>query len=216
MKNLNLLPLLTTAFMLCSFTIGSKYEAAMKENIEKIYQASTAEELQSVINNFDRIAQMEKDKWEPHYYGAYAYILMTSQTDDGQQKDKYLDQALDRVKKGLTINESEDELIALEGYIHMMRVTIDPMSRGQQYSGLSMQAFNKALAIDPDNPRAMYLMGRMEMGTARFFGSDMTPACEKVKSSIQLFENEKPESVTAPTWGLEQARKVAGYCDQEE
>lgn len=216
MKNTILLPLFAIAFMQWSFITTSKYEAAMKENIEKFYSAETTEELQSVINNFDRIAQKETDKWEPLYYSAYALIKMTTQTEEGAQKDKYLDLALEKVKKGLTLKPTEDELIAMEGYVHMIRVTIDPMSRGQQYSGLSMQAFNKALAIDANNPRALYLLGRMEMGTARFFGSDLAPACEKVRQSIKLFETEKPESEIAPTWGLNQAIKVAEYCDKPE
>lgn len=216
MKNSILLPLFAIAMLQWSFLTVSKYEAIMKENIEKFYAAQTTEELQAVINNFDRIAQKETDKWEPLYYSAYAHIMMTSKTEDANQKDKYLDLALEKVKKSLELKETEDELIALEGYVHMIRVTIDPMSRGQQYSGLAMQAFNKALAIDPENPRALYLLGRMEMGTARFFGSDLAPACEKVKQSIKLFESQEPESEIAPSWGLDQAIKVAEYCDKPE
>lgn len=216
MKNSILLPLFAIVFLQWSFITVSKYEAVMKENIEKFYAAESAKDLQAVINNFDRIAQKETDKWEPLYYSAYAYIAMTSKAEEASQKDKYLDLALEKVKKGLEIKEAEDELIALEGYVHMIRVTIDPMSRGQQYSGLSMQAFNKALAIDSNNPRALYLLGRMEMGTARFFGSDLTPACEKVKQSVKLFEEQEPESELAPTWGLEQAVKVSEYCDKSE
>lgn len=216
MKNTILLPLFAIAFMQWSFITTSKYEAVMKENIEKVYSAKNAEDLQSVINNFDRIAQKENDKWEPLYYSAYAHIMMTSQTEDGVQKDKYLDLAMEKVKKALDLKPSEDELIALEGYIHMIRVTIDPMSRGQQYSGLSMQSFHKALEINPENPRALYLLGRMEMGTARFFGSDVTPACEKVKRSITLFESQELESELAPAWGLNQAKKVAEYCEKPE
>lgn len=216
MKNTILLPLFAIVFMQWSFLTVSKYEAMMKENIEKFYAAQTTEELQAVINNFDRIAQKETDKWEPLYYSAYALIKMTTQTEEGAQKDKYLDLALEKVKKGLTLKPTEDELIAMEGYVHMIRVTIDPMSRGQQYSGLSIQAFHKALAIDSENPRALYLLGRMEMGTARFFGSDITPACEKVKQSIKLFESQEAESEIAPNWGLNQAIKVAEYCDKPE
>lgn len=211
-----LLPLFAIAILQWSFTTPSKYEEAMKENIEKIYEAHDVDAYQQVINNFDRIAQMENDKWEPLYYASFGYVMMATQTQEPKVKDQYLDLALQKVKAGLALNENEDELIAMEGFIHMIRVTVDPATRGQQYSGLSMQALNKAVAIDPENPRALYLLGQMELGTARFFGSDTSSACEKLQRSIDLFENNDPESAIAPAWGHQSALAAAKACDSGE
>ncbi|MEP2772607.1 MAG: hypothetical protein ABJH05_10685 [Fulvivirga sp.] len=208
-----LLPLLTMAVMLWSFTTPSKYEEAMKKQINNVYQANTLDEFQVVINALDRIAQNEDDKWEPLYYAGFGYVMMATRTEDATDKDKLLDQALEKVKAGLNLQPKEDELIVLEGFIHMIRVTVDPATRGQQYSGLSMQALNKALAMDANNPRAMYMLGQMELGTARFFGSDTTAPCEKLQKAVVLFENQKPEGELSPVWGQESAIRAAQACN---
>jgi hypothetical protein len=36
--------------------------------------------------------------------------------------------------------------------------------------------------------------------------------CEKIKASINLFANFKPETSFHPTWGLERAKKEADGC----
>jgi len=207
-----LIPLFAIAMLQWSFTDSSKYEKMMKKNIDQIYTAQNVESYQEAINNFDRIAMKEEDKWEPLYYAAYGYVMMTTKTEDAAKKDQYLDKALEKTKQGLKLNPQEDELVAMEGFIHMMRVTVDPATRGQQYAGLSMQSLNKAVAMDSNNPRALYLLGQMELGTARFFGSDTAAACEKLKKAVELFSNSEPEGPLAPVWGQRSAEASAEAC----
>lgn len=190
----------------------TKYEKVMLENIEAISDAESPAELQVIINNFERIAQKEKDRWEPYYYSAYCQILMAIREKEASEKDKFLDYALKNVKNGYEIASDESELIAMEGFVHMIRVTVDPATRGQQFAGLSMQTFQKAIAMDSENPRALYLLAQMEMGTARFFNSDITPACEKLKLSIEKFETDTQENILAPKWGKKQALSTLESC----
>jgi len=214
MKSLILIPFASLMLLLSSFSLFSTYEAIMKENIEKIYTAKSSQELTDVINTFTRVAQKEKDKWEPFYYASFGYLKMMGTTEAPEEQDKYLDLALENAQEGLNIAENEDELHALLGYIHMMRVSINPGVRGQKYTALSMESLSKAAEMDLENPRALYLLGRMEMGVAQFFGSDLSQACGKIKNSLLLFENEDKESSLAPSWGELQAKEVAKYCDK--
>src|SRR5690349_2396461 len=98
MKTLNILPVLLAALILALVSSASandgKYEAAMKKNIQAVYQAKTVDEYQQAVNSFDRIALAEKTKWEPHYYSAFGCIMMATQEKDGAKKDAYLDQAV--------------------------------------------------------------------------------------------------------------------------
>ncbi|MBL6449526.1 hypothetical protein JMN32_24655 [Fulvivirga sp. 29W222] len=190
----------------------SKYEEVMKENIEKLYESRTIEEYQTVINKFDRIAAKETDKWGPLYYAGFGYIMMATNADEVSMKDKYLDLALERINAGKAIAPKESEIIALEGFVHMIRVTVDPATRGAQYSGLSMQAFSKALEINPDNPRALYLMGQMEFGTAKFFGADTSEACTKIQAAVSKFDVYTPDSPLAPAWGKGGAIAASEMC----
>lgn len=212
MKSLALF-VLTLLLSAASFAEVSKYEQTMLEQIDKLYKVQTPEDYQPIINTFERIAAKESDKWEPLYYAGYAYSMMAVRSEETKDKDKYLDLGLEKVKQGQQLAQQESELVALEGFIHMIRVTIDPASRGQQYSGMSMASFGKALAMNPENPRASYLMAQMKIGTARFFGSDTSEACEEAIAAVKKFDTYTSDNVLAPQWGRRQAEGTATQCE---
>ncbi|MCB0491452.1 MAG: hypothetical protein KDC93_03460 [Cyclobacteriaceae bacterium] len=201
-------------FSFCSTLLfaNDKYEQVMQTNIQSIYKAQTAEEMQQSINTFERIGAAEKSKWEPFYYASFGYIMMATREEDGAKRDVLLDKATQVLEKASAIQKNDSEIIALEGFIYMMRVTVDPATRGQQYSGLAMQTFGKALGLNPNNPRAMALMAQMEFGTAQFFKSPTTSACEKATNAIAMFDATSSVGPLAPRWGKETAMQVAKQC----
>lgn len=177
----------------------------MAAAIEQLYQAQTPDALQQAGNTFERIAKKETDKWHPRYYAAYAQIMLTTRAEESAKQDKYLDVALDHLKVAKELSPKNSEILALEGFIHMLRIPIDPATRGPQYSGLSMSALQQAIALDPENPRAHLLLSDMQYGTAQFFGSDTSEACATLEKAIELFENSSPASKLDPAWGKEWA-----------
>jgi hypothetical protein len=197
---------------LSAFANNEKYVEAMKKNIENVYKAATVEELQSAVNTLNRIGDAEKTKWEPYYYASFGNIMLATREKDGAKKDAYLDLAKTSLDKAVAIQPNESEIATLEGFIHMIRVTVDPASRGPQYSMMSMQAFGKALAINPNNPRAMALMAQMQFGTAQFFKQEPTEACDANNKALELFNNEKSASPLAPVWGKGMAEGMKANC----
>lgn len=199
-------------FAIATFANDEKYFEQMGKQIQNVYTANTIADLQAAVNAFDRIANAEKSKWEPFYYSAFGSIMMATRTKEAKDIDTYLDQALASVEKGKALMPNESELIALEGFVHMMRVTVDPAARGAQYSGLAMQTFGKALGINPNNPRALGLLAQMQFGTAQFFGSSTTEACGVATKALALFESQKPASPVAPAWGKEMVEGMLKQC----
>ena len=191
---------------------NDKYVDAMKKNIDVIYKAQSIEELQQSVNAFERIGAAEKTKWEPHYYAAFGYIMMANQEKEASKKDTYLDQAMASLDKAKAIVANESEVVALEGFVHMIRVTVDPGSRGPQYAGLAMQTYGKAIALNPENPRALALLAQMQYGTAQFFGSPATEACETTKKSLEKFDTFKSDNPLAPQWGRRMAEGMREVC----
>ncbi|MEP5610982.1 MAG: tetratricopeptide repeat protein [Cyclobacteriaceae bacterium] len=185
------------------FANDGQFEKAMAKNIQAMYQASDTETLQGVINQLTRIGDAEGDRWEPYYYSAFGYVRAMSMSESNEAKDKYLDQALVAIKKGETIKPNDSELESLRGYVHMMRVTVDPASRGQQYSGMAFGSFQKAISLNPKNGRAHFLLGRMQLGMAQFMGGGDGGACESYATAKAILESEeKNEQSIAPSWGL--------------
>ncbi len=182
------------------------YEKAMKSAIEQVFQAETLEQYQAASNTFDRIAEKETQAWHPRYYSAYAHIIMSTLVQESTAKDDMLDQAMERLLVADELSPGNSELLTLEGFVHMMRVVVDPASRGAQYSGQSMAALQKAVAMDGSNPRALMLLSNMQIGTARFFGSDSSEGCATLAKAIKMYEKAgTPEHPLDPTWGKEMA-----------
>ncbi len=178
------------------------FEKAMSKNIPAVFSADTPEKLQDVINQLSRIGEAEDNRWEPYYYSAYAYIRMSGMVEKGEEKDKYLNLAKEEVAKGQAIDEANSELESLNGYAIMLQLTVDPQARGMMYSGMAFESFNKAVQLNPNNPRALFLLGRMQYGTAQFMGGGNEEACATLlKAKILFAKDEQPENPFAPTWG---------------
>jgi hypothetical protein len=198
--------------VMVSFANDDKYVAAMQKNIQVLYQATEIAELQQAVNGLERIASAEKTKWEPFYYASFGYIMMASREKDGVKKDAYLDQAVTSLGQAKAILPNDSEIIALEGFISMLRITVDPATRGPQYAAQSMQAFEKASAINPENPRALALKAQMQYGTAQFFGSPATEACATLNAALEKFNTFKSDNPLVPRWGKGVAEELKKKC----
>jgi len=183
------------------------FEKAMGKSIPSMFSADTPESLQAAINQLNRIAEAETDRWEPHYYAAFGYLRMSSFVDTPAEKDQYLDLGLAAIEKGETLQPDDSELATLRGYLQMIKLTVDPATRGASYSGMVFASFQKAIALNPENPRAHFLLGNMQHGTAQFMGGDSSEACASFAKALSLFETATPSSPIAPSWGKESAER---------
>lgn len=205
--------------ILCASAVfaNGQYEKVMGKNIPAMFTAETPEALQNVINQLNRVGEAEGDRWEPYYYAAFGYIRMSDMHEGGEDKDKYLDLALETLEKADLIKPEDSELVALRGYVHMMRVVVDPATRGMKYSGMAFASFQKAVELNPKNPRAHYLLARMQYGTARFMGNGDGGACETLARAKELFTSEQSNNPISPSWGNESNNEAIAYiCQQKE
>lgn len=191
---------------------ADRYTEQMTNNISAIYKAETSEEFQQAINTFERIGNAEKTRWEPFYYASFGYTLLATREADLSKKDALLDQAKASLDKASAIRANDSEIIAMEGFITMIKVTVDPATRGPQLSMLAMQSFGKAAAINPQNPRALALMAQMQFGTAQFFKQEPVEACTTAKKALELFNTQAPVDPLAPAWGKSMTVELVANC----
>lgn len=195
-----------------SMANDEKYIEAMKKCITQLYEADQIAEYQESVNAFNRIASAEKDKWEAFYYSAYANIMMATMEPYAGKKDAYLDEAMVAIEKAKNLTANESEVIALEGFATMMRISVDPGSRGATYAPQAQLTFNKAVELNENNPRALALKAQMEFGTAQFFGSSTKDACATNTLALEKFDTYTSENVLAPQWGRVMAERLAENC----
>jgi len=205
--------ILSLALFVFTNAVADKYTEQMATNIQAVYKAATIDELQKAVNLFERIGGAEKTRWEPYYYASFGYIMMAVKETDGSKKDSYLDQAKSVLDKATAIKADESEIVALEGFIHTIRASVDPATRGQQSTMLAMQAYGKAINLNPQNPRALALMAQLQFGTAQFFKQAPTEACQTAKKALTLFDAVPKEPTLAPAWGRGVTEELVKGCN---
>ena len=192
--------------------IAQAYQPAMEKSIALLQEAKDPVALTDVANRFERIAKAEREQWLPRYYTAYAYIRQATRSETAAQKDEYLNIAQQHLDQAMELQPEESELMTLQGYLQMIRVSIDPASRGQQLAPVATQTLAKALELNPENPRALLMLGQMLYGTDKFFGNDTSKACAMIQQSVVKFEQEDVSDLLMPHWGSETAQKAGKYC----
>ncbi len=161
---------------------------------------------------FERIAGAEKSSWLPNYYVGLVNTLSVFTEKDRTKIDLLLTKAQDAVDIEMIKDQSNSELYVLQALIYTGYVVADPMTNGMKYSGKVMEAYAKAKALNPNNPRAIFGEADYQLGGAKWTGVDTKPLCEQVNKAIELFGTFKPETPFSPKWGLERALEVQKTC----
>lgn len=205
--------ILITIFI-SSYSYGqSKFESAILRGKQMINDADTVTAYQNVANYFQRIAQKETTEWLPLYYQAQVMAFMASNDTDVDSKEAQLKKALGLIESAKKI-EKNAELLTLEGFVQMLRLSVDPGTRGQTMTPMVLGLYQQALALEPENPRTLLFLGQMKYGMAQFFGTGTEEACTHVKQAYDIFESQPSDPTVYPTWGMESAKAVLQNCNQ--
>jgi tetratricopeptide (TPR) repeat protein len=192
------------------------YLKAMQKSITQLWQGSSVLELQNAANSFSRLADLNPDEWLPPYYEALAYAQMGYRSDESLKiKDSYFSLAKASIEKASALSPNNSEIVAMMGFITMGELSLDPGARGQNLSPLAMQTLGKAIALDPQNPRALVMMAQMEWGTAQFFSQSPEKACAWLIKSLEAFAQEASRTDNnsiEPLWGAVMAEQMKGQC----
>jgi len=179
------------------------YQKTMSQSIEKLFQCKSIPDYVEVANQFERISQIEKTEWLPLYYATFAYIMISFQEIDNAKKDTYLDQAQKYLDQAMVINTNESELYMLQGFLYPSRMNIDPMNRGMLYIGKMTASLDKALELNPDNPRVYYLRATMMLHTPEAYGGGAAKALPIYQIAVEKFRIFEPKTTISPNWGKE-------------
>ena len=207
--------IITLTFLLGVFSVSvfsSNYNEVMKTNIDKMMNSKSTEELSSIANQFERIANTEQEEWLPAYYAAYSYVRSTFFVEkDNDATHQQLDKAqkvLDKLTKEF---QNESEIFALQAFVYQLRIT--DMSKGYKYSRLAAEAIGVAEKLNPENPRVYYLRGSNIYHTPKMFGGGKEKAKPDLKKASDIFETQEVKNEIAPKWGAEHNASLLKKCE---
>lgn len=198
-----------TAFFVCSLlTAQTQYETGMQKALSLWGEGKTTE----ATALFERIATVEKNNWLPNYYIGMINALEAFNPKNKEKATALIEKAQNAVDNATLISPNNAEIMVLQAMVYTAILVQDPMTNGMKYSGLAMEQYYKALAIDPNNPRVVFSKAEFELGGAKWSGADTKPICAQIAKSIELFATFKPETVFHPNWGEDRAKEALKNC----
>ncbi len=201
--------LTTIALFVVAFTTA---QGQFEQGMGKAFQLWGEGKNPEASAMFERIAAAEPNSWLPNYYVALVNTTTAFTIKDKDQINSLLTKAQNALDVELIKTPDNSELIVLQALIHTAWVVYDPMTNGQKLSGTILELYGKAIALDPNNPRAVAGKAEYEIGGAKFWGTDTKPMCAQIEKAIGLFATFKPETAFSPKWGLERAEEVYKTC----
>jgi len=192
----------------------SKYSDAMKRNISVLDTATLALTLQTVANNFERIATAEKTQWLPYYYAGYAIARTAYVTENKDKIDAMLDKADAMLNMADSLSPNNSEIYVAKSMAASARIEVNPMARGAQYGPAAGMLVDQAIKLDPNNPRAYLQKGTGVFYTPAAFGGGKDKAKTILETASQKFEKFKPADDLAPNWGKEWCKRMLEQCSE--
>lgn len=203
MKN-SILFIISILISTFTFAQSDKYIASMEKAIAKMDAAREFPQVQEASNIFERIMNAESKEWLPAYYTAYCKINLASLSMQKGEIDKleaFINDAQSALDKALAIAPEESELHAMQGFIFTSRIWSDPMTLGAKFSPMAHESFAKAIALNPQNPRAYHLRGQLIFYTPEFWGGGPANAKNDLTKADELFASFESTSSIHPSWG---------------
>jgi hypothetical protein len=197
-----------TLFICSLLSAQTQFEQGMGKAMGFWKEGKTAE----ASAMFERIAAADKTSYLPNYYVALINTTAAFTEKDKTKIELLLTKAQDALDVELIKDQNNAELHVLQALIYTGWVVADPMTNGMTYSAKVMEAYAKAKAIDPKNPRAVFGEADYQLGGAKWTGVDTKPLCVQVDKAVELFATFKPETPFSPKWGLERALEAQKNC----
>ena len=184
------------------------------KGMQKAFQLWGENKTMEASNLFERIATAEPDNWLPYYYVSQVNTVASFGEKDEAKLSQQLEKAQEFVDIAKNISSDSPEILVQQALIHTAWVAFDGATYGMTLSGKVAALYAKAAQLAPDNPRVVFSKAEWDMGSAQYFGQDITPYCKDVERSIELFDNFKPESEFHPNWGKERAEAILKNCNK--
>lgn len=193
-------------------SIQADKEDFLTKSLQKAKEIKSENDLQSTINEIKRIEVLDANYWLPTYYVSYMLTIQSFYAT-ADKKEALLADAKARIDK-LFDNPSADksELYTILGYYYYAKIAQDPQKNGQIFYKDVIANYQKAVALNPVNPRPNYLLHLFEDKMSGFMGNKNYDLCEKLKKDKILFENFKVSNKNYPNWGEKEVMTNLQKC----
>lgn len=149
-----------------------------------------------------------------HYYAGYAGYRLANTTTNDDQRDAYLDNAMQHLETCVELDKNFADGFALLSGIYGRKST--GMISAMKYGPKASTAGETALKLDPKNPRALILGATSLFFRPAMWGGDKKKAVEQWQRAAQILDDAPTKETAQPTWGHEEAYAWLGQAFADE
>lgn len=201
------LMLLLTAFAFLLFSARAQ-DPQLTSAVAGLEFAKTVKDYQQLAAKFIQAGNAQKNNWLPFYYAALcnARIGFLLQ-DDGERLEPFSNEGENYAKlaqdllKNSSNKKDQAELYTVLSMVYRTKVFINPMTYGPKYGPSAQQYLDKALQLDPANPRALYLQAWVKYYTPKMWGGDKAQAKTLLAEAMKKLIEQRPADSVQPRWG---------------
>ncbi len=216
MKRLHLLYLIIL-FAGVRVACQSEADSGMyKAGIDILDKARTTENYLEAAFYFEHVASEYPKQWLACYYVALSYIQASQKALASNYKDQLTDKAQPFIDKAFLLKPGEPEIQILQAFLYQTRLQVNPQSRGLAYSQKAEASLKKAMAGDPDNPRAYFLMGCNIYYTPVMLRGGPKNALPMFIKARDKFRSYDPVLTFMPEWGEKENRGMIISCSNSK
>lgn len=207
------LAILLVMLLSASITNAQSYNADVDTLVQRMYKDKSGS-YELYATQLQGLAQAEPTQWEASYYFSYCKIMQAF-TSKGEKIDALLDEAEPVIASLKKMQPNESEFYVLEAMLNQARIAVSPMSRGMKYSQLYNALLDKAIAMNPENPRAYLIKGLGVINMPAMFGGGKKNAKPLFEKAKELFTSFKAPSTIYPSWGEQMNDAYLNICNKE-
>ncbi len=201
---------------IAAYSEDAKYMKAMQKNVTILDSAKEVTVIMEANNAFERIGSANQSEWLPLYYQSYCHVMAGMKQEENGKKDEFFDQAQVLIDKADALSPDNSEIYVMKSFINSMKISVDPMTRGQKLGMQSAMLTEKALGLNKENPRAYLLKGSGLMYTPPQYGGGKEVALPVLEEAVAKFKTFKPENAIMPHWGEARAIAMLEQCKKQE
>ncbi len=208
MKKLTVLILSILVTVSASRAQNDAFTKQMESAVSRLDNSKSVSDYQKLANDFARIGTGNQTQWLPHYYAALcnARIGWLYEKADPEKIEPYVTVAAQQINKAKSMIDSttqKTEITEIYCVMSMIKrgwVFINPMTYGREYGTAAKMYLEMAKAIEPENPRVLYLDAWEKYNAPKMWGGDKDKAKELLTLAIKKLEN-NPSKGIYPRWG---------------
>lgn len=198
----------TTGFGSMPVSAQTGTDQLLEEKIIQVQKPNLSlTEAQRLANELERLALARKNDWHAQYYAAYAYVELANLSGK-RAIDALCDRAQEFLDQAFKIRPKESENHVLKAYLLSARINVNAMFRGAGMGRDSKTELDRALELNPNNPRAHYVRAMGIYFTPAVFGGGKTKAKPHLDTSLRIYRNYPGKTPIDPHWGQKAAEDL--------